>query len=84
MRGNGMDIEDLREICNYIESSHSFRKVQGKMVKYISPTINMRTGEIFHVKLRRSGEGKDFSITNENKNRNLKLRIIDWLDGGTW
>lgn len=32
MEGKYMDIEDFKEICNYIEKHHSFRKVQGKMV----------------------------------------------------
>lgn len=79
-----MNIEDFREILNYIEKNHSFRKSQGKMVKYVSPTLDMRIGKIFHVNLRRSGEGKDFSLTNENKDKDLKSWILNWLDEGTW
>lgn len=84
MEGKYMSIEDFRELCNYIEKHHSFRKAQGKMVKYISPTCDMRIGKIFHVNLRRSGDGKDFSLTNDDKDKDLKNWIIDWLDNGVW
>lgn len=79
-----MSIDDFRELCNYIESKHSFRNAQGKRIKYVSPTCDMRIGSIFHVNLRLSGKGKDFSITNENKDKDLKSWIFDWLDNGSW
>lgn len=79
-----MTVEDFRELCAYIEAHHSFKKGQGKMVKYISPTYDVRIGEIFHVNIRLSGMGRDFSITNENINKDLKSWIIDWLDNGKW
>lgn len=75
----GMNINDFRELCIYIDENHSFRKMMGKRIKYVSPTVDMRTGEIFHVRLRRA-EGIDFSLTNENKNRDLFQWIVDWLE----
>lgn len=84
MEDKHMNIDDFRKLCNYIEKNHSFRKAQGKMIKYISPTFDMRIGKIFHVNLRRSGDGIDFSLTNENKDKDLKNWIVDWLDNGTW
>ena len=79
-----MSIEDLRSLLQYIEKNHSFRKSKGKRVKYVSPTCDMRTGSIFHVNIRLTGEGKDFSLTNEDKDRDLLKWIVDWLDNGSW
>lgn len=84
MDGKGLNIEGFRAILNYIEKHHSFRKAMGKRIKYVSPTCDMRTGEIFHVNLRLSGKGKNFSLTNENKNKDLFEWITDWLDNGSW
>lgn len=84
MTAKYMDIADFRDICNYIEKNHSFRKAMGKRVKYVAPTCDMRIGKIFHVNLRLMGSGRDFSLTNENKDKDLKAWIIDWLDNGSW
>lgn len=82
--GDGMSLKDLQDVLIYIEKNHSFRKSMGKRVKYVYPSFDMRMGDIFHVKLRIAGEGLDFAIVNENKDRYLKEWILDWLDNGTW
>lgn len=82
--GKSMSIDDFRDVLNYIEKHHSFRKGEGKRIKYVSPTCDMRMGDIFHVNLRLTGEGKDFAIVNENREKDLKAWIIDWLDNGSW
>ena len=79
-----MNLNDFRDLLNYIEKNHSFRRGKGKMIKYVSPTCDMRSGDIFHINLRQAGNGVDFSLTNENKDRNLKRWVMDWLDNGEW
>ena len=79
-----MSIEDFRDLCRYVDACHSFRDLKGKKVKYISPTMDMRTGMIFHVNMRLVGKGMDFALTNENKDKDLKEWIFNWLDNGKW
>lgn len=81
---NLMSIGEFLELLKYIQENHSFVTLRGKRIKYISPTYDTRTGRIFHVHLRLGGEGLHFSITNENKHRNLKDWIYEWLEHGTW
>ena len=81
---NYMDVKEFVELVEYIQKHHSFGKTKGKLVKYISPTYDTRTGKIFHINLRLSGDGLDFSITNENKHKDLALWVYEWLDSGTW
>lgn len=79
-----MTLEEFNELIAYIQTNHSFPKMEGKKVKYITPIFDTRTGRIFSINLRLAGEGIDFSVTNENKHRNLNEWVRDWLDNGSW
>lgn len=79
-----MTIEEGNELMKYIQEKHSFLSGKGKRIKYVEPIYDTRTGHIFCVKLRLSGEGKVFSLTNENKDKILTDWIYDWLENGSW
>lgn len=81
---NYMTVEEFTDLLKYIQEHHSFKKFNGKCIKYIYPSYDTRIGKIFHINLRRGGESLDFSVTNENKDRNLAVWIYEWLDKGTW
>lgn len=84
IQNNYMSVDEFVELLDYIQRNHSFCEPKGKMVKYISHTYDTRTGKIHHVQLRLCGDGLHFSITNENKHRNLKKWIYGWLEKGNW
>ena len=72
-----MNMEDFRFLLLYIQMNH---KWGGKHIKYVTPTFDMRTGDIHRVEFH-GMEDKVFSITNENSDRDLEMWIADWLDG---
>ena len=84
IQNNYMSVNEFTDLLAYIQKNHSFCEMKGKLIKYISPTYDTRTGKIFHIKLRLGGDGLDFSVTNENKHRNLTAWIYEWLDNGSW
>lgn len=70
-----MSINEFNELLEYINKNHSFIGLKGKMIKYISPTIDLRTGHIGMVRL----DDKTFSKVNENRHKNLKNWIMEYL-----
>jgi hypothetical protein len=79
-----MTIEEYAELLAYIYEKHDFvfSKGNSKHIKYVDCTFDTRTYGIFSVTLRGmfNGATKNFSITNENRNRNLKEWIYNWLE----
>ncbi|MFY0516282.1 hypothetical protein ACOMCU_00430 [Lysinibacillus sp. UGB7] len=84
IQSNYMSVEEFTDLLAYIQKKHSFGEMKGKLIKYISPTYDTRTGKIFHINLSLGGDGLHFSVTNENKHRNLAVWIYEWLDDGDW
>lgn len=81
MKGTYMTVKEYVELLQYIDAKHSFGRMQGKEIKYIEHVFDFRTNKIFCVKLRPIlSDEVIFSITNENKDRNLKEWIYEWLD----
>lgn len=74
--GNDMTLKEYLELVKYISEKHSFRKVKGKMIKYISHTLDFRTGTIYQIIL----DGKKFTKVNENRHRDLKKWVMNYLD----
>lgn len=72
-----MTFLEFRELLNYIQDNHRFSR-GGKGIKYVEPTIDMRTGDVFCVSFR-GWNDKTFSKTNENSDRDLKEWIYEWL-----
>ena len=68
-------MDEFNSLLKYINKNHSFKQLEGKMIKYVSPTIDLRTGSIGCIKL----DDKIFSQTNENRHRNLKEWIMQYL-----
>lgn len=79
-KGKNMTLEEYQELVKYIYLNFGWRKSMGKnfskRIKYIRCTFDTRTGEIFHVSL----DHKDFTIVNENRHRNLKEWIYEYLN----
>lgn len=74
--GKGMTFSEFVELVSYINENHSFKDLKGKHIKYITPTYDTRTNVIHCIKL----NDTIFSITNENKHRNLKEWIYNYLN----
>ena len=79
-----MSLGQFISLVEHIQETNAFMRMQGKCIKYITPVFDTRTNKIFCINLRRGGEGLDFSITNENKTKDLNLWIRTWLAEGTW
>lgn len=79
-----MTLEDFNQLIHYINTKHSFMKQKGKCIKYITPVYDMRINRIFSINLRRSGDGLDFSVTNENNTKDLTKWVKAWLEEGSW
>lgn len=77
----GLTIKEFIQLLNYINENHSFRKMEGRRIKYIQPVYDTRKMTI-HAVAFIDGVHDDiiFSITNENRNKNLKELIYNWLD----
>ena len=71
-----MSIKEFNDLLQYINKNHSFMAVKGKMIKYISPTIDFRIGNIGRVVL----DHKVFAKVNENRHKNLYKWIKDYLN----
>ncbi|QUH22066.1 hypothetical protein [Alkaliphilus sp. B6464] len=74
--GEDMTLKEYLELVKYINENHSFRQLKGKMIKYISHTLDFRTGHIHRVTLNH----KEFATINENRHRNLKEWIYRYLN----
>lgn len=70
---------DFWEVMRHVHNEHRFAK-GGKNIKYVSPTFDMRTGDIHRIEFH-GMENKVFSITNENADRDLYEWVMRWLDG---
>lgn len=71
-----MSIQEFNELLNYIHKNHSFKDLKGKMIKYISPTIDFRTGCIGKIVI----DDVSFNKVNENRHRNLKNWVLEYLN----
>lgn len=71
-----MSLEEFNKLYEYIMNNHSFSAVKGKMIKYITPTIDTRSNRIYQIKL----DDKVFSKVNENRHKNLYDWIMEYLD----
>lgn len=60
-----------KRLVKFIHENHSFRDMKGKRIKYITHTLDFRTGEIYRVVL----DDVEFAKVNENRHRNL----IEWI-----
>jgi len=82
-----MTLTDLANLLNYIHMWHSpFAAPSGrKVVKYVDPHIDMRTGECFSVTFRTYGGEFNFYTTNEERDnpKSLFQRCMDWLNSDT-
>lgn len=72
-----MSIDEFTELLNFIKKYHKFGK--GKSIKYVTPHIDMRFGDIHAVEFR-GFHDRTFSITNENRERDLLAWIMEWLN----
>lgn len=79
-----LSLAEFTLLVAYINENHSFAKNRGKRVKYITPIYDTRTQKIFCLQLRLSGEDLAFSITNEDKDKDLAKWVYCWLEEGKW
>lgn len=68
---------DFWEVMRHVHAENRFGK-GGRHIKYVTPTFDMRTGDIHTIEFR-GVENKTFSITNENKDRDLYEWVMEWL-----
>lgn len=74
--GRAMTCTEFNELVNLIRKEHSFGK-GGKMVKYIEPTLDMRTDDVFHVTFRGFFAEKTFDFRDNE--RSMLDNIHKWL-----
>ena len=74
-----MKLSDLEQLLYYINRRHKWPSTN-KKVKYVRPSFDMRTADIFHINMNSKMNEIDFSITNENSNKNLLRMIICYLE----
>lgn len=79
MTRRDMTYSELTQLLQMIDDRHSFRKGKGHMIKYVTPIIDMRTLSIHAVEFHSVFDTKVFSITNENKDKDLMKWISEWL-----
>ena len=72
-----MKLEEFTELVDYVHGKHRFGR-GGRGIKYIEPVYDTRYGDIFCI-IFRGWDDKIFSLTNENKNRDLKEWVYEWL-----
>ena len=79
-----MTLTDLANLLNYIRMYRSpFTAPSGrKVVKYVDPHIDMRTGVCFAITFRTYGGEFNFYTTNEERDnpKSLFERCMDWLN----
>jgi len=79
-----MTLIDLANLLNYIRMYHSPFAAGSKrrVVKYVDPHIDMRTGECFSITFRTYGAEFNFYTTNEERSnpKSLFQRCMDWLN----
>jgi hypothetical protein len=82
-----MTLIDLANLLNYIHMHHSpFSAGSGRrIVKYVDPHIDMRTGVCFAITFRTYGGEFNFYTTNEERDNpeNLFTRCMLWLNSDT-
>lgn len=71
-----MTLNDYQKLLEYINENHKFPN-KGKAIKYIDTTVDMRTGEIFLVTLRRGSLSHNFRIYEKSDID----EIYKWLEG---
>lgn len=79
--GAALPLPIFKMLLTHIANHHRFGD-KGKMIKYIQPTIDMRTMEIFHVHFRGMfdpvEDGKAFDYRDNGKP--MYENIMNWLD----
>lgn len=79
--GAALPLSIFKMLLQYIANHHRFG-INGKMIKYVLPTIDMRTMEIFHVHFRGMfdpvEDGKEFDYRDNGKP--MYENIMKWLD----
>lgn len=69
---------EFEDLILYIHDNHRFGR-NGMNIKYVTPTIDMRTGDIHSVTFYYFTDEITLSITNENRNRDLTQWVYKWL-----
>ncbi|MDT2677945.1 hypothetical protein [Enterococcus gallinarum] len=69
-----MSLNQFKELLVHINKFHKFGK--GKSIKYVTPHIDMRFGDIYAIEFRGFND-KIFSITNENRDKDLYKWIME-------
>lgn len=80
-QGKALSVKDYIELLQYISKNHAWNIncMKGKVIKYVDATFDFRTNTYFAIKFR-GMEDKDFVKVNENRHRDMKKWIYDWLE----
>lgn len=78
----GLSKKEFRELLQIIEKDHWL--IQGRGVKYVDLSYDLRTKEIWKVNLRCFGPGKEFMTCNRDQSApdSLYIEIFNWLEDG--
>lgn len=70
--------EEFLELTKYVQENHNLKK--GLKIKYIIPVYDTRTDGIFSITFKGMNSEANFSVTNENYERDLKEWVYAWLN----
>jgi len=72
-----MSMSEFHELVGHVQNKHEFAMRGGKSIKYVRCSYDTRLRDVWSVSL----DDKHFSLTNENKDKDLKSWVYDYLEG---
>lgn len=79
LAGEALTLQQFAAIVKEVQANHRFGW-QGRMIKYVTPTIDMRDDKIFHIHFRLFGD--PFTFDFRDSEEPMYDRIMQWLNGG--
>lgn len=82
--GKALSLDEFRDVLREVVTKHRFGMSaelgKSRHIKYMTPTIDFRTLDVFHVEVRYLGNKKVFDCRDGDE-RSMYDRIMAWLNG---
>jgi hypothetical protein len=80
-----MTFSEFSELMKHIIEFHTFnsKEPHGRRIKYVRPSFDLRTNDVFLVSFNSYGNEKELHVVNDCRNLDSSLyeRCMKWLDG---
>jgi len=81
--GKALSLDEFRDVLREVVTKHRFGMTaefgESRHIKYMTPTIDFRTLDVFHVEFRFLGDRRVFDFRESE--RSMYDRIMAWLNG---